>query len=356
MKLFSILIFLLVPARGFCQSSKLALEIFTLLNEARTTPALFLQKHKSSIDGINPAYSELLQNIKPLKAIEWDTALEDLARNVVEKKDLNPIYEGAKEYCGFSWGNGSGNIGKESLQYVINFYTNVHGPDYQAIGIYFNSSQTGFAYHWGKSCEQTRIEFAAPEKIDTARINFATLNTCTSVTYMKQDERRMLVEINFVRAYPKVYAELVAQYLHRKSQSEFGLDADDYQAGVELIAELNKMQPVKILFPSHCVYEAARSHGLDSQHRGYFNHTGSDQSDPWDRILEKCPQYKTGNENGIGGYSSSPRDHVIRLLIDSGVPSRGHRRTMLDPAWKFGACFRYDDPTYRNFWVQNFAY
>jgi uncharacterized protein YkwD len=357
MKRVSVLLTLaLVSTGSYSQTSKLAQEVFVMINEARITPQTFLEKNRGIIDKINPAYSEFLRGAQSMSAIEWDNGLEDLARKVVENDELNPTYSGEKEYCGFSWGNGAGNIKKEAINYVIDFYTNVHGPDYRAIGIYFNSTKTGFAYQWGKSCEQKRIEFPAPEKIDTAKINFATLNTCTSAPYMRPEEKRMLVEINFVRAYPKIYAALVAQYLHKQSKSSFGLDSDDYQAGIELIAELNKLEPMRILFPSECVYEAARSHGLDSQRRGYFNHTGSDRTDPWDRILNKCPQFKTGNENGVGGFSTNPRDHVISLLIDSGIPSRGHRHNILNPSWKFGACFRYDDPTYKNFWVQNFAY
>ena len=166
----------------------------------------------------------------------------------------------------------------------------------------------------------------------------------------------MLLEINFVRSYPKTYALLVAQYLHKQSESEFGLDADDHQAGKELIAELNVLDAMPVLQPSACVYEAAKSHGLDSQRRGFFSHTGSDKSDPWDRILKECPQYISANENGVGGFSASPRDHVISLLIDSGVPSRGHRHNILNREWKYGACFRYEDKIYKNFWVQNFAH
>lgn len=337
------------------QKSTMAREIFALINEARTAPKAFLARNKAMIDKINPGYSEFLRLAEPLAAVTWDIGLEDMAKRVVENGSLDPSYNGSTEYCGFSWGNGAGNIKKETLSYVIDLFSNVHGPDYKAFGIYFNTAKTGFAYHWGRSCTQTKMTFPAPERVDTTQINFFRLNTAANVTYMRDDEKQMLMEINFVRAHPKTYAFLVARYLHEQSESPFGLDADDHQAGQELIAELNTMEAMPVLQPSTCAYEAARSHGLDSQRRGFFSHTGSDKSDPWDRILKKCPQYSSANENGVGGFSGSPRNHVISLLIDSGVPSRGHRHNILNREWKYGACFRYDDKTYRNFWVQNFA-
>jgi uncharacterized protein YkwD len=353
-----ILLFLLFSAcaESFGQASTMAREIFKVINEARTDPKTFLSRYQNAIEKINPAYIEFLRTAEALNAVTWDSGLEAMAKTVVENGALDPAYNGKATYCGFSWGNGSGNIKKESLNYVIDLYPNVHGPDYAAFAIYFNAAKTGFSYQWGRSCTQKKMEFPAPPAIDTSKVNFFRLNTGLNATYMQSDEKRMLLEINFVRAHPSVYALLVEQYLHDQSQSPFGLDSDDYQAGTELIAELRKLNPMPILQPDQCVYKAARAHGLDSQRRGFFSHTGSDKSDPWDRILKECPQYTTGNENGVGGFSTNPRNHVISLLIDSGVPSRGHRYNMLNPSWKFGACFRYDDKKYKNFWVQNFAH
>ena len=343
------------PFAARAQKGTMAREVFQLINEARTAPKAFLARNKSMIDKVNPGYSEFLSLAEPLKAVTWDAGLEDMARRVVENGSLDPSYNGATEYCGFSWGNGAGNIKKETLSYVIDLFSNVHGPDYKAFAIYFNTAKTGFAYHWGRSCVQTRMTFPAPENVDTSQVNFFRLHTAANATYMRDDEKQMLMEINFVRSYPGTYALLVEKYLHEQSESAFGLDADDYQAGRELIAELKTMEAMPVLQPSPCVYKAARSHGLDSQRRGFFSHTGSDKSDPWDRILKECPQYSSANENGVGGFSLRPRDHVISLLIDSGVPSRGHRHNILNREWKYGACFRYDDKTYKNFWVQNFA-
>ena len=165
----------------------------------------------------------------------------------------------------------------------------------------------------------------------------------------------MVQEINFVRKYPDVYAKIIATYLAKESKSYSGLNNDTYNAGIELIKELRKMPSLNILTPDKCIYEAAKKHGLDCKKRGYFAHEGSDKSNPWDRITQECPEYITGNENGSGG-SGSPREHVIGLLLDDGISSRGHRYNIIDRRWLYVACYRFDNPKYKYQWVQNFGH
>ena len=54
----------------------------------------------------------------------------------------------------------------------------------------------------------------------------------------------MIKEINFVRQYPKVYASIIANYLSNESKSWWGLNKDEYDAGLELIDELKSMKPL----------------------------------------------------------------------------------------------------------------
>lgn len=63
----------------------------------------------------------------------------------------------------------------------------------------------------------------------------------------------------------------------------------------------------------------------------------------------------SGNENLTGG-KKTVRLSVIRLLVDSGIPGRGHRNNMLNPAWTHVACY-YNEKVgnIENNWVQNFA-
>lgn len=69
---------------------------------------------------------------------------------------------------------------------------------------------------------------------------------------------------------------------------------------------------------------------------GATGHYGSDGSTPLDRIS----RYGTVPANNIAGenisYSSlnNARWHVMQLVIDDGVPNRGHRQVLLQPAYR----------------------
>lgn len=356
MKAFIFSLLLLFSICSFGQSNELAKKVFSLINEARNNPKAFFIKHKTNIEKFNPQYAKFLSTQKSIKAVLWDNGLEAMAKSSVEEKNLNPIYKGKTEMCGSSSGKGSGNHSTDPLYYVCDFYTNVHDADYKYFAIYFNKNNTSFSFQWGISCEREKAKFIFIEKIDTSSVNFEKLNTGKSATYLTPVEKQMLQEINFARAYPKVYAKIISKYLADESNSAFGLNNDTYNAGIELIKELNALTSLSILQPSQCVYNAAKKHGLDSQKRGFFDHQGSDGSMPWDRILKECKDYKSGSENGAGNSSESPRPAVIQLLLDDGISSRGHRRNLLDQKWKYCACFRYPDKTYGYQWVQNFAY
>ena len=76
---------------------------------------------------------------------------------------------------------------------------------------------------------------------------------------------------------------------------------------------------------------------------------------PWDRVLRECPSLKDSNENLVGG-TSNVRDAVILLLVDDGIQSRGHRRTLLQADWKYVACHKMGMiGAMPNYWVQNFG-
>jgi uncharacterized protein YkwD len=356
MKTSLFLLALLFSLCSFSQSSEMAKKVFILINEARTNPSAFLTKYKSSVEKFNPTYAKTLKTQKAVKPAIWDSGLETMAKSSVEEHNLNPIYKGKTEMCGKSSGSGSGSQSKEAIYYVCDFYTNVHDADYKYFGIYFNKTSTNYSFQWGISCEREKIKYVFKDKIDTSSVDYNKLNTGKTITYMSQVEKNMLSEINLVRAYPKLYAKIIAKYLATESDSPFGITKDTYDAGVELINELNNLPSLSILSPSECVYKAAKQHGIDCQKRGFIDHEGSDKSMPWDRILKHCIGYKNGSENMAGNANENPRYAVISLLLDNGISSRGHRRNLIDPNWKYCACYRYADKTYGYQWVQNFAY
>jgi uncharacterized protein YkwD len=137
--------------------------------------------------------------------------------------------------------------------------------------------------------------------------------------------------------------------------------------------ELKNMQSLTQLQPIEKLYNVAKAHGLDNKNNNRLEHIGSDQSDPFDRIRRSGLKnnidkkgYFTPNENLVGG-EDTPRESVVALLIDAGVSSRGHRRALLEPNWKYVACYKIglienlkelsgqEKDDMNNCWVQLFA-
>lgn len=173
-------------------------------------------------------------------------------------------------------------------------------------------------------------------------------------TSMSDEELQMVKEINLVRSNPKGYVQYIEDYInHLKLHGDMG---SSIQSAKELIGELKSTSPLSILQPMQCVYMAAQKHGLDQKKRGDTDHQGSDGSWPWDRVLRECSSLQDGNENLVGGPDDIRRA-VILLLVDDGIPNRGHRKTMLQPNWKYVACYKVGTVgTMPNCWVQNFGY
>jgi len=192
-------------------------------------------------------------------------------------------------------------------------------------------------------------------------------------SFMSREEKKMIDEINILRTNPAKYFQYVESYA-LKHQKQFTEEEEEFSKAVkELKQELMNIEPLSVLQPNEKLYNVARAHGLDNKTNHQLEHIGSDQSDPFDRVkrsglknyIDKDGNYAP-NENLVGG-ESSPRESVVALLIDAGVYSRGHRKALLEPHWKYVACYKigqienlrelkgqqWDDMN--NCWVQLFA-
>lgn len=361
MKKITAFIFLFSLGLNFAKAQTgFAAEIVKLMNEARTNPTLFLKTYREEIKKMDATYIAYLEKTKPVGKIIWDAGLETMAKKQVENNELDPKYTGKNTICGYSSGKSSGSK-NTALYYVCDLYKNIHDDDCAYIGLYISSNGTNYGFQLGMTCGASKLTlYAFTEKIDSSKVDFAKLNTAKNVAGISEQEKRMILEINFVRAYPKVYAKIIAKYLSDESKKNNGLKKDEYEAGMELIDELNKQEPRSILQPMACVQTAAKIHANDCNKRKIMAHEGSDGSYPWDRILKQCTSLKQGNENIAGAGGDDARAPVINLLLDDGISSRGHRYNMLDPKWVYVGCSRYvmEKNAYYTMWgwVQNFAY
>ncbi len=175
----------------------------------------------------------------------------------------------------------------------------------------------------------------------------------SATTSMNSDEMSMINEINLVRSNPAGYIVYIEKYISDLQRE--GNNASAIASARELIAELYRMPIVSTLLPLECVYQSAKKNGLDQLKRGTPDHQGSDGSMPWDRIIRECPSLKDGNENLVGGIADI-RTAVITLLVDDGIQSRGHRRTLLQSDWRYVACHKIGTVGgMPHYWLQEFA-
>jgi len=202
---------------------------------------------------------------------------------------------------------------------------------------------------------------------------------------MSAAEKEMIYEINKLRHDPSSYLQYILPMLEDAKKtvqdygkgprnysisfsSEHGTDKNNvdttwhyqYEEEVKalesLVSDLKKLKSLSVLQPDIGIYRAAVNHATDqANHEWKIGHTGTDGSAPWDRITKFSPKMEFGNEN-IAGRSGqpTPRDILLQLLIDSGIPGYGHRYNILDPQWTHVAC-KSERADYMNWWLQEFG-
>lgn len=87
-------------------------------------------------------------------------------------------------------------------------------------------------------------------------------------------------------------------------------------------------ETLKPLQWSEGLSQACYDHIRDQGPQGQNGHTGSDGSSPFDRI-DKYVKSTMSGENLAYSDAVTGTDMVLQLLIDDGVPSRGHRTNIM---------------------------
>lgn len=123
----------------------------------------------------------------------------------------------------------------------------------------------------------------------------------------------------------------------------------------EAIEELSLSSWRTPLKPSIALSKAAKDHANDIGPKGLFGHEGSNGS----TLSQRCLKYlakSTGyfGENCSGG-KNNPEDIVRQLIIDDQVPSRGHRKNIMNTEFRFIGVGYGEHSKYRYMCVQDFA-
>lgn len=159
-------------------------------------------------------------------------------------------------------------------------------------------------------------------------------------SYLSKLELAVLEELNLARMYPQTYAKLLEDYRATfegnvaKRQGKNSIATNEGTAAVdEAIRALKAQSPLDALRPSQGMSRAAKDHAKDIGGRGAISHNGQDGSAPADRISRYGTWETTAGENISFGMDSG-RGVVIQLIVDDGVPGRGHRINIYNPEFQ----------------------
>lgn len=192
--------------------------------------------------------------------------------------------------------------------------------------------------------------------------NLPALHTAKNAGYLKELEKQVILELNKVRSDPPRYAKdfLFSQrkYYEGRKLTYPGETPILTQEGVKAFDEgyqfLLKAGSVGLLTPKVGLTRAARDHALDQGKTGQTGHTGMDYSDVSARANRHGMWGRKVGENIQYGHASAARI-VSSLLIDDGVPSRGHRKIIMEHLFRYiGVAFG-PHPKFSNMCVLVFA-
>ncbi len=153
-------------------------------------------------------------------------------------------------------------------------------------------------------------------------------------------EKGIVEEVNRARTNPAAYAAwLKGQRPHYRGtqlrrpgetpiRTQEGLAAVD-----EAIRWLEKQRPAGALVLSRGMSLAARDLAAPQGASGGFGHTGPDGSSPSDRI-ERHGRWESLIGENVAYGQRSARDVVAAFIVDDGVPGRGHRKNLFNPAYR----------------------
>lgn len=175
-------------------------------------------------------------------------------------------------------------------------------------------------------------------------------------------EREIIEELNLARTNPQMYARLLEntrQYFEGKRYREPGQNTFRTQEGVAAVDEairfLRSVPPAKPLAASSGLAKAALDHIRDTGPKGIVSHTGSDGSTPRERVERHGHWQSTLGENIAYHPVPSARRIVMLLIVDDGVPDRGHRTIIFNPAYRVVGVATGPHSLYGSMCVQEFA-
>lgn len=163
----------------------------------------------------------------------------------------------------------------------------------------------------------------------------------------------MLEKINFAREHPQEYADQLRQYrdefdghvLYRPGDDSGIVTQEGAQAVDEAIDFLERQAPLPPLSQGQLLALAAHDMVEMQGYDGSVGHTPHDGSSPGQRVKRRGGDIYVG-ESISYGYDA-PDDVVMQMIVDDGVPMRGHRKLLFAKNYQFAGVGCGEHPQYR---------
>ncbi len=184
----------------------------------------------------------------------------------------------------------------------------------------------------------SNADYAAYLSVDGWPVD--SLNTAAKASYLSDEEKNMILAMNLIRHDPVRYAELYVKptiaFFRGKEYHYPGLGYilithEGAAPAKELYNELIKASPQPLFYPSEGLSRASKSHAKYQSLNGGLGHDG--QGGTRARI-EREGSWQTRIAENIAYGNSSAHHAILALMIDDGVPGRGHRINMLHPSYR----------------------
>lgn len=172
-------------------------------------------------------------------------------------------------------------------------------------------------------------------------------NVVTSASYLSQIDKDVIIELNKCRTNPSRYAdEALIPFLNKISEDRLFVNSEGLNikleegrsAVQEAITALKSQSPRPMLRPKEYLCLAAADHVNDQGPNSYVGHGGSDGSSPMSRVRRHNPQCRGVGEN-IDYGNNTGAEIIVSLIVDDGVPDRGHRDNIFHDYKYVGTAF-----------------
>jgi uncharacterized protein YkwD len=174
--------------------------------------------------------------------------------------------------------------------------------------------------------------------------------------------REILAEINLARTAPKTYAGFLREFRQQFRGKDYRLRGSDTivrteegaKAVDEAIRVLSRQQPLPPLAWSDGLAAAATELAEEQRESGATGHEGA-QSGGMRTRIESHGTWKGEIAENIGYGPGKARLMVMQLIIDDGVPGRGHRKNIYRRAFGTAGVACGPHPRYGQMCVIDFA-